>query len=934
MSNKLAHTGQLSRADLLRAMLSGDAKQVTCIAEQLGLHYVPDSPLVTIVANDAVNPPETGDSNIQQHFVVEDGLRPTVGFWLLASRESHAPSDQQTEPVAVPVTVEWEGRPQQAPCYHLLTTQRDFIPRLLPWLQNVMAGFKPDIGRLVARVSRGEPLHDVPRLPLKTLGSEVQVIDDRHTHLIPYWQDHSASRRWVRALHHGTLEQAVLMEGQAVPRSLTASGWQVWQPPARNGVVVIFSDLGALSLNPHGQVASWLAIGQMLERAGCQAVVFLPCDPGWCDARLRMLFRLETFTDSHLNTPLPSGEERQRQASLLLDAVSPVIRLEPGLLRQMRLEMAQYGQQWQMDAAVESLVWQHGDIQERHSVAASWNRDARKQRLQRFAQLSPEERNTALDVIRQWRQPLVKQIWFEELVGLDADSADLYTQDFQAASAYFQQLSEQVQSDVFLESDVETREWLQRVSWRLPEAALENATVGKALQRIKFSVLPEEAEGVDPRNLLPSDTIEKQVVLFQRGESLYLERVLPDAKQPLGVSPLAILRMQHDLVRVEAGQERLGGLTLLGRGIDLPKDVVQLTVVSDRETLHVHQIAKPAWADSIGRDPQGLFIEHHCLGNHYRSYWQAPTTAGAGYWQGFPPGGEIGTDGYGLYADLTTQNITQRFRWIEPGTFLMGSPKSEADREPWVKGSETQHPVTLTQGFWLADTTVSQAQWQAVMGNNPSNFKDSPNNPVEQVSWNAAQNFIKKLNTTIPRLHAKLPTEAQWEYACRAGTTTPFSFGGNITPEQVNYDGNYPYAGGKKGLYREKTVPVKSLPANPWGLFEMHGNVWEWCQDVWQEKLPASPVTDPEGVAGGDQGAGVKRVVRGGSWYGNGRDVRSAFRYWSEPDYRNNLMGFRLALGLELRLGQGGGAADRGSAGSGGKAQKFFKGLISKFWED
>ena len=109
-------------------------------------------------------------------------------------------------------------------------------------------------------------------------------------------------------------------------------------------------------------------------------------------------------------------------------------------------------------------------------------------------------------------------------------------------------------------------------------------------------------------------------------------------------------------------------------------------------------------------------------------------------------------------------------------------------------------------------------------------------------------------------MNARLPTEAEWEYACRAGTNTPFSFGDNITPEQVNYDGNYPYADGKKGLYREKTVPVKSLPANAWGLYEMHGNVWEWCQD-WYGDYPAEPVTNPEGSQ-----AGVERVVRGGSW--------------------------------------------------------------------
>ena len=276
---------------------------------------------------------------------------------------------------------------------------------------------------------------------------------------------------------------------------------------------------------------------------------------------------------------------------------------------------------------------------------------------------------------------------------------------------------------------------------------------------------------------------------------------------------------------------------------------------------------------------------------------------------------------------------------------MMGSPESEPER----RNNEVQHEVTLTQGFWLADTTVTQALWQAVMGNNPSLFSDNPNNPVEKVSWNDIQDFIKKLNALILGLQAKLPTEAQWEYACRASTTTPFSFGNNITPEQVNYNGNYPYANGKKGLYREKAVPVKSLPVNPWGLYEMHGNVWEWCQDAWQEKLPASPVTDPAGVAGGDQAA-FRRVVRGGSWSAHGRHCRSACRYWSEPDDRDNVVGFRLLLGHELRAGQGGRAAKqaraddadadrrgvgdtagRSSVGSGGVVENFFKGLTNSF---
>jgi formylglycine-generating enzyme len=180
------------------------------------------------------------------------------------------------------------------------------------------------------------------------------------------------------------------------------------------------------------------------------------------------------------------------------------------------------------------------------------------------------------------------------------------------------------------------------------------------------------------------------------------------------------------------------------------------------------------------------------------------------------------------------------------------------------------------------------------MGNNPNYFRDDEQNPVDQISWNDAQAFIARLNSLIPGLEIRLPTEAQWEYACRAGTATPFSFGENITPAQVNYDGNYPYAGGETGLYREKTVPVKSLPPNPWGLYEMHGNVWEWCAD-WFGDYPAESVVDPDGPP-----SGTGRVLRGGSWSFNGRHVRSAYRSGNGPDFSRNDFGFRLSLGQRI----------------------------------
>jgi formylglycine-generating enzyme required for sulfatase activity len=252
---------------------------------------------------------------------------------------------------------------------------------------------------------------------------------------------------------------------------------------------------------------------------------------------------------------------------------------------------------------------------------------------------------------------------------------------------------------------------------------------------------------------------------------------------------------------------------------------------------------------------------------------------------------------------LTYQNVRHAFRWIEPGTFTMGSPAAEKGRYD----DELQHQVTLSKGFWMAETTVTQALWQAVMGEKPSHFKGD-NRPVEKVSWDDAQAFIAKLNQVHPDLMVRLPTEAEWEYACRAGTQTPFNFGAELSLNNVNYRGTWEYKAEEWGDGAKKeTTDVASYPCNAWGLYDMHGNVWEWCQDVWQEKLSAEPVTDPL-IAGGEQKAGVGRVVRGGSWFNFGRNVRSAYRYRSGPDARDGYLGFRLALG-HASAGQGGGAA-------------------------
>ena len=225
--------------------------------------------------------------------------------------------------------------------------------------------------------------------------------------------------------------------------------------------------------------------------------------------------------------------------------------------------------------------------------------------------------------------------------------------------------------------------------------------------------------------------------------------------------------------------------------------------------------------------------------------------------------------------------VKMKFCWCPPGSFDMGSPSSEEDRSI----DETQHRVKLTQGFWMGKYEVKQHQWESVMGSNPSGFKGD-DRPVERVSWDDCQEFICKINAA-GQVTVSLPTEAQWEYACRAGTTTPFNFGLTLNGDKANCDGNYPYGTSTRGRRRETTSDVGSYAPNAWGLHDMHGNVWEWCSD-WYGNYTGD-ATDPIGPA-----SGTYRVFRGGSWSNFAWRCRSANRAGSVPGYRISILGLRL----------------------------------------
>jgi formylglycine-generating enzyme required for sulfatase activity len=252
-----------------------------------------------------------------------------------------------------------------------------------------------------------------------------------------------------------------------------------------------------------------------------------------------------------------------------------------------------------------------------------------------------------------------------------------------------------------------------------------------------------------------------------------------------------------------------------------------------------------------------------------------------------------------------TNSIGMKLVRIPPGKFTMGSPVSETGR--YVE--EHQHEVEITRAYHLGAHAVTQAQYKKVMGRNPSDFAaggarqsavrgmDTSDFPVERVSWNDAVAFCEKLSALPAEKGARrvyrLPTEAEWEYACRAGTSTPFAFGSSLSSRQANFDGNQPYGGAEKGPYLQRPAKVGSYKPNAWGLYDMHGNVWQFCND-WHDTnyFTASPRKDPPGPK-----AGHSRVVRGASWMNTGAWCRSAFRVHVTPTATYDHAGFRVACG-------------------------------------
>ena len=856
---------------------------------------------------------------------------------VIVERQPRQPPDQDTQTAvfeaAEPIT---EDDPDaKAPSDQRLIAYEDLVPpaRLLPALRRLLGSTRAgplDLDRLIQCLASSQLPRHLPRRRLQRWHPECVVLLDFCPRLWPYREDmHRLAERLLRQCGRSGVSLRIVNHGPLGPWSDWLAHQNVqaraepaerpWTMPTAGTPVLIVSDLGLLlgAGTPTNQ--AWQSFITRLNQAQLRPVALVPLGASQLDgslAQLLPILRWSPDARAHPERAHGTGQPQPDGLDDLLAMAAATRRVDPPLLRAMR----RLNPIAPLDAGLEGALWCHAEVAA--GSAASVRIAAQEKHLRRFAGLLPHLQ-LELEQLRHNHHAHLRAVlnheetwlWRSHAAVDNADLPDATRQRLVKADAFMAKLVATLrQSDSLQKGGIwwsVARDIVQRADADMGEQYARLLTpLAAALARVPGAManLPDWVDPAALASLLDDGRGPLRCWLVRDAAqgSLLLQAQAADVGQsPLGEA----LSLDVGGARLHVGADTHGRWVSVG---DLP---VMLASLGEATTVHletsaesitVAAVSRPRGALEWGCDGGGIKVRTAPLGGFYvqwgsaelrgvqnRRQWMLEAAAKS------PPFTntllQFGMDEFGLWAEFnlaTAQgSATQRLRWIEPGSFLMGSPEEEPMRE---SDEGPRHAVTLTQGFWLADSACTQALWLAVMGANPSYFKDNPENPVEQVSWNDVQTFLRKLEERLPGCKAALPTEAEWEYACRAGTGKPFSFGAQITPEQVNYDGNYPYAGGEKGQYREKTVPVKSLPPNAWGLYEMHGNVWEWCADG-QRKYDGQPQIDPTGPVP-EQGQDTPPALRGGSWISSARWARSAYRSASPPGIALRSWGFRLCL--------------------------------------
>ena len=829
---KRSHGTLVSRADLLWGMVDGDPGVVQWIAAQLGLTEQQPAREIPEVVPEPTDPPPVPPPKVvlPESTGYPDEI-PDLAFWLPTKyvrrydaeqeKKNKNENDRKGKDPAAEKRCDWTwtSPPVAIPRQRPLAPWSDVWPRLRQSFAWQVRGGKIDFPKLVDRIARQELIRQIPRQMAPAENGRLTVIRDFSPHLAPYFADQAELiTRLSRVFPPQSFTILWGQDPEILQRQIggIAGTEFVRGEPIPGSRILVLGDLGVLSTD-RTVSQSWLRWGVSQRLTGCPLLALFPGGLHRVPDRLRTLFDVQSW-QSDRSVPITTGSVRQQQVQTLLTLAAPALRLEPGLLRDLRQLLPQLA-----DAALEADVWNSPLLSSRHFAAATIDRRLVQEQLRpAFEALLTSLQERVLDCLCRWRKLLEAspEVWFEEIHNLSPRTQLLVkSADREDAIANWHKFDE-ILSDPSGTSEVNAgvKGFMDRSTRRASDYAIDHPELGPIIRKYRRRFHPELGvhPSTDPIEEIDPDS-RLRTISINVTETRVTAAIPPD-------SPAAIR---------------------FGHALQATNDYIQIGQPERR--FWKRETEKPNFVSAYGTDQYGAWYE-----------FSVPRR-----------------DGQGV--------VTQRMRWIRPGTFQMGSPENEPERSD----DEILHEVTLTRGYWLAETTCTQALWAAVMETEPSRFRGE-RLPVENVSFADVEEFIQRLSELLPGVALALPTEAQWEYACRAGTQTPFSLGETISTDQANFDGNYPYASSPKGEYRRATLKVHEPPANRWGLYQMHGNVWEWCRD-WYGEYSAESQTDPEGPE-----SGSSRVLRGGGWSFDARDVRSAFRLWHTPGDRNGNLGFRL----------------------------------------
>jgi len=782
--------------------------------------------------------------------------------------------------------------------------------RLWPFLKSAL-GASVERGRLderrwIHQVATVRPACSIPRRPILVWAQDATVIVDRRRALTPFWDDADELLRRVRQVRGGFGLRAWFLDDgdpEDEARQDRTRRQAKWTPP-RETPVLALTDLGRLTETQQFSSA-WTRVAARLRAQGNRVQALVPCprsrwEPesarAWSAAVWDRGERLPRRTGANRSISLPRCEPDEVQATEhLLTLLSPLFRVEPGLLRLVRLALRR--EHGLGSVATEFEVWHHAET-DRSSLAMvvlPGPAGERRQRLKSDPFYTQSLKQAVFDATMRYHgtaSPFLYQTEAEKLgeCGLTLSSEvrqqidELFIRGAKTIVHQFHTHDREGQSHLGLLA------WSQRHLQRLSRDETGHKHVAwlwGLVEKSSKTPLLEQPKDLDQTALAwireqidRGPTEETQWELRIIGETLHIH---PWSPTP-GGTPVPRLALGSHLGFIKSRKPVID-LTFFDAA-NRPTKTVTLRILPRTPTLFPVGSRAPF---VLSTDCEELVFEPAL-----RPKWAK----------------RFGRDAFGLYAEFEVKKVIFTLRWIPPGTFMMGSPEDENGRDA---DEGPRHLVLISRGFWIQDTPATQEQWRSIRSKNPSHFKGS-DRPAENIDWHTCQQFAGELSQALdPEVVFRLPTEAEWEYACRAGTLSAFNDGSPCT-----VPGGTDPALSRLGWHNEelgdgKTHPVGGLASNAWGLRDTHGNVWEWCADDRREYVDRFEI-DPTGEVLGQ----ARRVVRGGSCWNGARWCRSAYRSANGPEDRYWDFGFRLAAGQQASrpaLGLEGGAEGRSPTG-------------------